>query len=48
MGDIILFSAFGFVPVSYCLSVSHYARIIPSFRTATYSEQTSKSQEMNL
>ena len=62
MGDIVLFSPFGFVSASCCLSVSHDARIThirerlflvlglkaPPFRTAICSEQTSKSQEMNL
>ena len=41
MGDIVLFSPFGFVSASCCLSVSHDARITPSFRTAICSEQTS-------
>ena len=48
MGDIVLFSTFGFVSASCCLSVSHDARITPFFRTAICSEQDSKSQEMNL
>ena len=48
MGDIVLFSPFGFLSASCCLSVSHDARITPSFRTVICSEQTSKSQEMNL
>ena len=43
-----LFAAFGFLSASCCLSVSHYARIIPSFRTAICSKQISKSSEMNL
>ncbi len=48
MGDIILFSTFDFVSVSCCLSVSHDDYIVPSIRTAIYSKQNSKLQEMNL
>ncbi len=48
MRDMVLFSAFGLVPAGCCPTVSHYARMIPYFRTATCSEQISKSQEMNL
>ena len=41
----VLFGAFGFLSASCCPTVSHDARINPSFRTATCSEQISKSQE---
>jgi len=47
MGDIVLFSTFGFVSASCCLSVSHDDHIVPSIRTAICLEQTSKLQEMN-
>ena len=48
MGGIVLFCPFGFVSAYCCLSVSHIARYVPFFRTVICSEQTSKSQEMNL